>query len=353
MSTSMLQDRVSELLSLHLSKFMKDVNIRPTWLIDSKGRRLELDFYFEELKIGIEVQGAQHYVFTPFFHATYQDFKDQLARDEAKRQACRFHNVILYEIADEDYAYDVIREIQDRISIKGEEKQYPEFDFYLRESLAEIRNILSKRGKKKVNKAQEARKKFNELIDHVSAHSNLLTSSHPKESGGFVKSLENTERTLQQLEEANRKRAIDSRLTGRLKLKEAWFVRTTVLGTIPTDEGFDLWVKSGDQLPAKRRHQSRKKKLNGWVMLILGRNGFRLRYTRRTPYIHVELLNLFIPSHQLICAQHVSMVVKEYERLIDDYSEFATEQTERPDLYVYKFTSTQVAEIVGRMREMS
>jgi hypothetical protein len=43
-------------------------NYRPDWLLSSNITKLELDFYIEELKIGVEVQGEQHYKFVEFFH---------------------------------------------------------------------------------------------------------------------------------------------------------------------------------------------------------------------------------------------------------------------------------------------
>jgi len=78
-STSKLQRQVSALLSTHLGQYTIRENYRPEWL-----GGLELDFYIEELEVGIEVQGRQHFEYTPMFHASYGAFLEQKERDEQK-----------------------------------------------------------------------------------------------------------------------------------------------------------------------------------------------------------------------------------------------------------------------------
>jgi len=88
-------------------------NIRPDWLITQDGTRLELDFYVEELNIAIEVQGTQHYIYTPHFHQNYSGFKNQLERDKVKRQICQQHNIELIEVDTYDEAHDIILKLSD------------------------------------------------------------------------------------------------------------------------------------------------------------------------------------------------------------------------------------------------
>ena len=96
-STSKLQRQVSNLLSTHLGQFTIRENYRPDWLSTQHGR-LELDFYIEELETAIEVQGRQHYVYTPHFHSEENGFVAQLERDAAKSRVCRQRGVKLIEI---------------------------------------------------------------------------------------------------------------------------------------------------------------------------------------------------------------------------------------------------------------
>lgn len=118
MSTSKLQRRVSELLSVHLGRYIIREDYRPDWLSTQCGR-LELDFYIEELKTAIEVQGSQHYIYTPFFHGDEKGFAAQLERDIAKRQECERHNIRLVEIDTYEKALETI------LSLADKEHKYP------------------------------------------------------------------------------------------------------------------------------------------------------------------------------------------------------------------------------------
>lgn len=77
-------------------------NYRPYWLCDHKGRRLELDFYFPSRDMAIEVQGMQHYQFTPYFHRDYDEFIQLKERDYNKRQICMDLGIRLFEIHDQE-----------------------------------------------------------------------------------------------------------------------------------------------------------------------------------------------------------------------------------------------------------
>jgi hypothetical protein len=108
MSTSKLQRRVSELLSIHLGQFTIRENIRPDWLLGPNGERLELDFYIEELGIAIEVQGQQHYVYVPYFHGDYDGFRRRLILDRTKKEICEEFDIRLVEIENESSSLDLI-----------------------------------------------------------------------------------------------------------------------------------------------------------------------------------------------------------------------------------------------------
>ncbi len=56
------------------------VKIRPEWL-----GGLEIDGYNEELQMGFEFQGVQHFKFTPMFHDTPEDLIKQQERDVRKK----------------------------------------------------------------------------------------------------------------------------------------------------------------------------------------------------------------------------------------------------------------------------
>lgn len=62
-------------------------------------KKLELDGYNAELKIGFEHQGLQHYEFVPFFHRNnIANFEAQQKRDQQKREECKILGIHLIEI---------------------------------------------------------------------------------------------------------------------------------------------------------------------------------------------------------------------------------------------------------------
>lgn len=86
---------------MHLENIfkMKFYKIRPDFLRnDVTGYNLEIDLYNDDLKLGIEVQGDQHYKFTPFFHRNKETFLNQRYRDEMKKQKCMKEGITLIEI---------------------------------------------------------------------------------------------------------------------------------------------------------------------------------------------------------------------------------------------------------------
>jgi hypothetical protein len=73
--------------------------IRPDFLKNNvTGHNLELDLYSPELKLGIEISGKQHYVYTPFFHKNEEAFTNQKYRDEIKRMLCKQNGIKLIEV---------------------------------------------------------------------------------------------------------------------------------------------------------------------------------------------------------------------------------------------------------------
>lgn len=66
------------------------IKVRPAFLINPETkRRLELDCYNEELRLGVEYNGLQHDVFPNPFHHTRDQFDAQQRRDRYKIEQCR------------------------------------------------------------------------------------------------------------------------------------------------------------------------------------------------------------------------------------------------------------------------
>lgn len=70
--------------------------IRPPWLVNPRTkRRLECDCYSEVHKACIEVSGRQHFFWPNSFHATREQFEQQLYRDDLKKKLLYEHGDIL------------------------------------------------------------------------------------------------------------------------------------------------------------------------------------------------------------------------------------------------------------------
>lgn len=70
---------------------------RPSFLKNPvTGENLELDMYNEDLRLGVEYNGRQHYRFSSHFHQNSNDrFQNQQYRDLIKKQLCQEHGVTL------------------------------------------------------------------------------------------------------------------------------------------------------------------------------------------------------------------------------------------------------------------
>jgi len=66
------------------------------------GTRLRFDFYNANKKIAVEVHGAQHTKYVPFFHGRKSKFVEQIRRDQQKIDFCELNNITLVEIFDGD-----------------------------------------------------------------------------------------------------------------------------------------------------------------------------------------------------------------------------------------------------------
>ena len=81
-----------ELICLSSCQFLFElpfVKIRPIWLLNEDGNRLELDMYNEDHKIAVEYNGEQHYKFIKKFHKTEEYFQKRCRDDQMKIKTCK------------------------------------------------------------------------------------------------------------------------------------------------------------------------------------------------------------------------------------------------------------------------
>jgi hypothetical protein len=93
-------------------------NCRPNFLsnhVTGGKYNLEIDCYNNEMKLGVEYNGVQHYKFSPYFHTSNDAFMNQKYRDDMKRRKCQDNNVTLievpYTIKHKDIEGHLIREL--------------------------------------------------------------------------------------------------------------------------------------------------------------------------------------------------------------------------------------------------
>jgi hypothetical protein len=73
--------------------------IRPNWLKNPEtGANLEIDCYNHDLRLGVEYNGQQHYVWPNFTGQSYQDFLKQVRRDKFKVDTCDANGVYLITV---------------------------------------------------------------------------------------------------------------------------------------------------------------------------------------------------------------------------------------------------------------
>jgi hypothetical protein len=72
---------------------------RPSWLKNPEtGGILEIDCYNDQLKIGVEYNGIQHYVYPNVYHKSLVEFKNQVRRDQYKLKKCEENGVYLITV---------------------------------------------------------------------------------------------------------------------------------------------------------------------------------------------------------------------------------------------------------------
>jgi hypothetical protein len=91
-----MEKYTKELINVLTNK--KFEKIKPKWLLNNKGNLMEIDMYNDELKLGIEYNGIQHYKFTPMFHKTEEDFNKRVNDDKMKVKLCKENNINLISV---------------------------------------------------------------------------------------------------------------------------------------------------------------------------------------------------------------------------------------------------------------
>ena len=97
-------------------------NCRPDFLrnpVTGGKYNLEIDCYDEELRLGVEYSGKQHYEYCSYMHKNKEAFYNQKYRDDMKRRICRDNRVNLIEVSYKVKIEDIERYLYNELVIRG------------------------------------------------------------------------------------------------------------------------------------------------------------------------------------------------------------------------------------------
>ncbi|MDP2908464.1 MAG: hypothetical protein Q8N77_01530, partial [Nanoarchaeota archaeon] len=121
---------------------------RPEWLVNSKGKLMELDGYCKKLKLAFEYQGQQHYEPLKFFYYSKKRFNKRIKDDKSKRVLCKQNNVTLIEVPFsvkyekmKDFIIKKCKERNIKVPKLTLDISHELFDIYSPEMLKEMKNL--------------------------------------------------------------------------------------------------------------------------------------------------------------------------------------------------------------------
>ena len=97
-------------LEILLNKSFK--KYKPNWLLNSRGNKMELDMYNEELKLACEYNGIQHYKYIQFFYKNEKEFLFRQESDKLKEKLCKENGVTLIIVP---YNKNIIETLKEKL----------------------------------------------------------------------------------------------------------------------------------------------------------------------------------------------------------------------------------------------
>jgi hypothetical protein len=168
-------------------------NYHPDWLLSPIGTRLELDIFLPEINTAIEIQGAQHFSFTSFFHKSYSDFEKQKEYDEEKRNLCYGAGIKLIEVCTEKDADIFIEKIY---SLRA--KELSEESIFAREEMGKIKISIESKLSLLDNLDTLTIREIRAAYVHLKGYRNTVMQNMRFFGDEFLSELASKERALRQ-----------------------------------------------------------------------------------------------------------------------------------------------------------
>jgi hypothetical protein len=93
--------------------------IRPKWLVNEDGHRLEIDGFNKRLSMGFEYQGRQHFEYIEFFHGTRDGFEHRLSNDATKKRILEDRGIFMlyptYELPKDEFEVYIMNHLEQMV----------------------------------------------------------------------------------------------------------------------------------------------------------------------------------------------------------------------------------------------
>jgi len=143
---------------LFINNFKK---IRPRWLVNSRGNKMELDGYCESLNIAFEYNGEQHYDEIKFFSNNKLNYLETRKNDDLEKiKICKEKNIFLFIISYKDDISKISDLIKSQSKLLGLNTSNIDFNkkidyssiYYDETSLNELKKVVKEKNGKLLSK---------------------------------------------------------------------------------------------------------------------------------------------------------------------------------------------------------
>lgn len=127
------------------TKFKK---IRPDWLRNKEGNKIEIDMYSEKYNLAVEYNGMQHYIYTKHFHKTEDKFNKTVEHDKIKLKVLKEKGINFIVVPyNTKNIYDFLKVGLNELGIYYVNKEIPKIEngIFLNKGVSKILNKIEEK----------------------------------------------------------------------------------------------------------------------------------------------------------------------------------------------------------------